>query len=153
MLFRDDIPRSGIAQDLSGRGAGIEDATSLKLRIHQRLLDLLNLSLLDKTPRETLRIEIRGAVVQLLAQERRLLTVAQTYQLIEDVLDEILGLGPLEPLLKDDAVKSFEIKVETFKGVVQLSGFVDTEDQRSAATRDAMSVSGVRDVKDNLTLK
>ncbi|HEY1793257.1 MAG TPA: BON domain-containing protein [Opitutaceae bacterium] len=56
-------------------------------------------------------------------------------------------------LLGDSAVKSFEIKVETFKGVVQLSGFVDTEDQRAAATRDAMSVSGVQDVKDNLTLK
>jgi hyperosmotically inducible protein len=56
-------------------------------------------------------------------------------------------------LLGDNAVKSFEIKVETFKGVVQLSGFVDTEDQRAAATRDAMAVSGVKDVRDNLTLK
>jgi osmotically-inducible protein OsmY len=56
-------------------------------------------------------------------------------------------------LLGDGAVKSFEIKVETFKGVVQLSGFVDTADQRAAATRDAMSVNGVKDVKDNLTLK
>jgi hypothetical protein len=56
-------------------------------------------------------------------------------------------------LLGDEAVKSFEIKVETFKGVVQLSGFVDTEDQRAAATRDAMAVGGVKDVKDNLTLK
>jgi|ERR1700722_10784521 hyperosmotically inducible protein len=56
-------------------------------------------------------------------------------------------------LLGDGAVKSFEIKVETFKGVVQLSGFVDTEDQRAAATRDAMAVNGVQDVKDNLTLK
>jgi osmotically-inducible protein OsmY len=56
-------------------------------------------------------------------------------------------------LLGDGAVKSFEIKVETFKGVVQLSGFVDTEDQRAAATRDAMAVNGVKDVKDNLTLK
>jgi hyperosmotically inducible protein len=56
-------------------------------------------------------------------------------------------------LLGDGAVKSFEIKVETFKGVVQLSGFVDTADQSAAATRDAMSVSGVKDVRDNLTLK
>jgi hyperosmotically inducible protein len=56
-------------------------------------------------------------------------------------------------LLGDGAVKSFEIKVETFKGVVQLSGFVDTEDQRAAATRDAMSVAGVKDVKDDLVLK
>ncbi|HEY4988707.1 MAG TPA: BON domain-containing protein [Opitutaceae bacterium] len=56
-------------------------------------------------------------------------------------------------LLGDGSVKSFEIKVETFKGVVQLSGFVDTEDQRAAATRDAMAVNGVKDVKDSLTIK
>ena len=56
-------------------------------------------------------------------------------------------------LLGDEAVKSFEIKVETFKGVVQLSGFVDTAEQRAAATRDALAVSGVKDVRDNLTLK
>ncbi len=56
-------------------------------------------------------------------------------------------------LLKDDAVKSFEIKVETMKGVVQLSGFVDTADQKHAADMDASSVSGVTDVRNNLIVK
>jgi len=56
-------------------------------------------------------------------------------------------------LLGDDSVKSFEISVETFKGVVQLSGFVDTADQKSAAEHDAMAVAGVKDVKNNLTIK
>jgi hyperosmotically inducible protein len=56
-------------------------------------------------------------------------------------------------LLGDDAVKSFEIKVETFKGVVQLSGFVDTADQKAAAEKDASAVMGVKDVKDALAVK
>ena len=56
-------------------------------------------------------------------------------------------------LLRDDNVKSFEISVKTMKGVVQLSGFVDTEDQKAAATRDAMAVAGVKDVKDDLALR
>ncbi len=56
-------------------------------------------------------------------------------------------------LLKDDMVKSFEIKVETMKGVVQLSGFVDNADQKRAAGRDAASVSGVSDVSNNLIVK
>jgi osmotically-inducible protein OsmY len=56
-------------------------------------------------------------------------------------------------LLKDDAVKSFEIKVETMKGVVQLSGFVDTSDQKFAAGKDAGSVQGVTDVSNNLIVK
>ena len=56
-------------------------------------------------------------------------------------------------LLADDSVKSFQISVETFKGVVQLSGFVDTADQKAAAEHDAMAVAGVKDVKNSLTVK
>jgi len=56
-------------------------------------------------------------------------------------------------LLRDDAVKSFAVGVETVKGVVQLSGFVDTRDQRSAAGRDASAVLGVKDVKNDLIVK
>jgi pilus assembly protein CpaF len=86
------------------QGTSIDDALGLKVRLHQRLIDLLNLSLLDRTPRETLRLEIRSAVVGLLAEEKRLLTPIQTDQLIEEILDELLGLGPLEPLLADETV-------------------------------------------------
>jgi pilus assembly protein CpaF len=89
--------------------APIEGATALKVRIHQRLIELLNLGLLDKTPRETLRLEIRGAVTGLLTEEKRILGLGQTDQLIEDVLDELLGLGPLEPLLKDETVSDILI--------------------------------------------
>ena len=101
-------------QEVPGGEAGrspatMPDATALKVRIHQRLIELLNLNLLDKTPRETLRTEIRGAVAQLLADEKRFLTSGQTDQLTEDVLDELLGLGPLEPLLKDDTVSDILI--------------------------------------------
>ncbi len=56
-------------------------------------------------------------------------------------------------LLGDDAVKSFQIKVETVKGVVQLSGFVDTDDEKSAAVKDATAVPGVKDVSDDIIVK
>ncbi|MFC3069158.1 CpaF family protein [Phenylobacterium soli] len=90
-----------------------EDFIALKVKIHQRLVEILNLSALDKTPRETLRAEIRGAVASLLDEEKRLLSPAQTDQLVEDVLDELLGLGPLEPLLKDDTVNDILINTHT----------------------------------------
>jgi hyperosmotically inducible periplasmic protein len=77
-------------------------------------------------------------------------TSDSTGQLVDD---SAITTKVKSALLGDGAVKSFEIKVETFKGVVQLSGFVDTEDQRAAATRDAMAVNGVKDVKDSLTIK
>jgi pilus assembly protein CpaF len=114
MLFNEN-PSQKPGLEFSGRASTIDGATALRLRIHERLLEVLNLSLLEKTPRETLRLEIRDVVSQLLAQEKRLLTALQTDQLIEDVLDELLGLGPLEPLLKDDTIS--DILINTHRAV------------------------------------
>jgi pilus assembly protein CpaF len=87
----------------------IEGAIALKVRLHQRLIELLNLNLLDRATRDSLRSEIRGPVINLLAEEKRILTAAQTDRLIEDLLDELLGLGPLEPLLKDETISDILI--------------------------------------------
>jgi hyperosmotically inducible protein len=67
--------------------------------------------------------------------------------------DSVITTKVKSALLGDKAVKSFEIKVETVKGVVQLSGFVDTSDQKSAANNDAAGVAGVKDVKNDLLVK
>jgi hyperosmotically inducible protein len=67
--------------------------------------------------------------------------------------DSVITAKVKSALLGDAAVKSSEIKVETFKGVVQLSGFVDTSDQKSAAGKDASAVTGVKDVKNTLIVK
>ncbi len=56
-------------------------------------------------------------------------------------------------LLNDASVKSLEISVQTMKGVVQLSGFVDTTDQKQAAARAAAAVPGVVDVTNSLIVK
>ena len=71
----------------------------------------------------------------------------------EYVDDTVITTKVKAALLHDDAVKSFEIKVETVKGVVQLSGFVDTSDQRAAAGNDARAVPNVREVKNDLIVK
>ena len=136
MLFQDNEsqPSAGQANRIA-----IEGATALKLRIHQRLLGMLNLSLLDKTPRDTLRNEIRGVVGQLLAQEKRLLTPGQTSQLIEDVLDEILGLGPLEPLLKDEAVS--DVLINTHASVyVERRGRLEKTDVQFQDSRHLLRI-------------
>src|SRR6516164_6790305 len=98
---------------MGGAGQSAEDYLALRVRIHQRLLELLNLSLLEKAPRAQLRQEIRNAVGPLLSEEKKFLTAAQTEQLIDDVLDELLGLGPLEPLLKDETVSDILINTHT----------------------------------------
>jgi osmotically-inducible protein OsmY len=67
--------------------------------------------------------------------------------------DTVITTKVKSALLGDKEVKSFEIKVETVKRVVQLSGFVDTADQRAAAGKDATAVAGVIDVENNLIVK
>ncbi len=71
----------------------------------------------------------------------------------EYVDDTVITTKVKTALLKDDAVKSFQVSVETVKGVVQLSGFVNTSDQKSAAGKDAWAVAGVKDVRNNLIVK
>ena len=56
-------------------------------------------------------------------------------------------------ILEDPSLKSFQIGVETYKDVVQLSGFVNSTEIRNHATVVASSVSGVRSVKNDLVVK
>lgn len=56
-------------------------------------------------------------------------------------------------LITDETVKAFDVQVETFRGAVQLSGFVDSEAQKSRAEQVARNVAGVRNVVNNIALK
>ncbi|MEE4316861.1 MAG: CpaF family protein [Erythrobacter sp.] len=76
----------------------------LKVLIHRLLLDKINLSALEKLPRQTIRSEIAEIIGEILADRRENLNRAEREALVDDVLDELLGLGPLEPLLKDETI-------------------------------------------------
>jgi hyperosmotically inducible periplasmic protein len=56
-------------------------------------------------------------------------------------------------LASDDMVKAREINVESFRGTVQLSGFVSTSEEKARAERIAKSIAGVQEVKNNITVK
>ena len=56
-------------------------------------------------------------------------------------------------LLEDKEVSGLAVNVETFKGVVQLSGFVKSDAERQKAVQLARSVGGVKDIKDDIRLK
>lgn len=55
--------------------------------------------------------------------------------------------------VKDPVVKAIDVKVDTFKSVVQLSGFVDTAEQKSRAEQIAAGVQGVQRVQNNISVK
>jgi pilus assembly protein CpaF len=78
--------------------------TDLKVELHQRLLDLINLQALDKMSREQIEAEVGDIVEEELNKQNHALNHAERKQLVGDVLDELLGLGPLEPLLKDPTI-------------------------------------------------
>ena len=87
-------------------GAFGEDQThtQLKVELHQRLLDLINLSALETSSRAQIEDEVGAIIVEELGKQRHALNNAERKQLVADVLDELLGLGPLEPLLKDPTI-------------------------------------------------
>jgi len=78
--------------------------TELKVELHQRLLDLINLQALDQMSREQIQDEVGDIVAEELAKQNHALNHAERKQLVADILDELLGLGPLEPLLKDPTI-------------------------------------------------
>jgi pilus assembly protein CpaF len=138
-LWTENETRSSSSGLAKAANAPIEGASALKSRIHSRLLDVLNLAMIERTPRETLRHEVRGAVIELLAEEKRLLTPLQTDRLTDDVLDEILGLGPLEPLLKDDSVA--DILINTHDTVyVERRGRLELTDVTFQDTRHLVRI-------------
>ncbi|RGP41022.1 putative conjugal transfer protein [Altererythrobacter insulae] len=86
--------------------ANERDATLLRMRmaIHQGLLDRINLSMLDKLPEEQIKAEIAQVVPELLVTFDQPLNRDERANLVDEVMDELLGLGPLEPLLKDEGI-------------------------------------------------
>ena len=76
----------------------------LKVRIHRQLIERINLAMLDKLSHDRIATEISQVVGDLLEQDRAALNKTERETLVGDVLDELLGLGPLEPLLKDESI-------------------------------------------------
>jgi pilus assembly protein CpaF len=87
----------------------------LKTRLHERLLEELNLAAIEKVAKADLRREVAAIVNELLTNEGAALNAKEFSLLIEELLDEVLGLGPLEPLLKDPTVN--DILVNTHRQV------------------------------------
>ena len=89
----------------------------LKTRIHDRLLDIVDLSLIESLDADALKSQISALVQRILSEESFAvpLNSLEREQLFAEIQDEVMGLGPIEPLLKDPAVT--DILVNTYKHV------------------------------------
>src|SRR5258706_7604324 len=112
---------------------------ALKVHLHEKLLTMLNLSVLDKITRDELRRELAPLIRTILAEDGIALNTIEYHQLVDEVLDEVLGLGPLEPFLKDPTVS--DVLVNTHKQVyVERGGKLEPTPARFKDERHLMRV-------------
>src|SRR5215831_19153632 len=87
----------------------------LKFTLHRKLVDKINLEALATIDNQRVRSEVRQALISLIDSEPTLLSSLEKQQISDEVLDEVFGLGPLEPLLQDPTIS--DILVNTYKQV------------------------------------
>src|SRR3569623_1340884 len=75
-----------------------------KVRLHRRLIEEINLSALEKLPEEQIRAHVTQLVSQYVLVERLALNAQELQDFVSEILDEMTGLGPLEPLLTDPSI-------------------------------------------------
>lgn len=107
----------GLVEDRAARLAPTKEYYELKTRIHDRLLDTMDLTLLDSLDKHVLRQEIGKLVERILYDEKKIvpLNLQERERLVVEIQDEVLGLGPLEPLLQDPDVS--DILVNTYRQI------------------------------------
>lgn len=89
----------------------------LKAKVHERLLEMLDLSLVDTLNESDLRREIRHLTTSILSEDgmRTPLNAEERERLLQEIQDETMGLGPLEPFMKDPTVS--DIVVNTYRQI------------------------------------
>ena len=96
----------------------------LKFTLHRKLVDKINLEALASIDNQRVRAEVRQALITLIDGEQTLLSSLEKQQISDEVLDEVFGLGPLEPLLQDPTIS--DILVNTHKQVyVERKGLLE----------------------------
>ncbi|HUK17315.1 MAG TPA: CpaF family protein [Bryobacteraceae bacterium] len=99
-----DNRETGWVNRLFTREGYTPEYQDLKFTLHRKLLDRINLEALSSMAGERVRAEIRTAVAKLVEEEKTPLSLVEKDRVIEEILDEVFGLGPLEPLLQDPSI-------------------------------------------------
>jgi pilus assembly protein CpaF len=111
----------------------------IKSRVHRKVLERLNLSNLEQVDREQAANAIRRVVQDLLLQEHVALNTDEREKVVQQILDEIFGLGPLEPLVKDPEIS--DILVNTSGHIfVERFGKLESTDIRFKDDRHLLQV-------------
>lgn len=85
-------------------GIGVTDLGDLKHRLHRQVIEALDLSVVSKLDPDLLKAELSNLVEHMLEQESAPLNIREREQLISEIQNEVMGLGPLEPLVQDPTI-------------------------------------------------
>ena len=96
-------------------GSGADRWFEIKSQVHQKLVTSLTPDQLKDLNKESVRGQVGAVVEKLILDESLPMTLAERERLIEEILDEVFGLGPLEALLKDPTIS--DIMVNGFDNV------------------------------------
>jgi len=126
-------------QPVAASEAEIDRYLALKTEIHRKLLDRIHLGVLEKLSREQIEEEVGDIVLALLIEEDAALNARERERLVGEVLDELLGLGPLEPLLADETIT--DILVNGHKTVfVERNGLLEKAPTRFQDERHLLRI-------------
>ena len=81
-----------------------EGSRRLKIKVHNRLFETIDISKLESLEPAMVSTKVSAAITDILSEDGRLLTQTDRDRLVQEIKNELLGLGPLEPLLRDDAI-------------------------------------------------
>ncbi len=127
------MPRAGATDP------ALASRLELKQELHQTLLEQMNLSVIDKVKPAELRREVAVLVTNVLRDKGVPMSTTDLDRLVDEVMDELLGLGPLEPLLADPAVN--DILVNSFDNVyVERHGLLEKTPVRFRDERHLMRI-------------
>ena len=90
-------------------GSGADRWFEIKSQVHAKLLNSLSADQLKNLNKDSVRAQIGSVVEKLILDESLPMTLAEREKVIEEILDEVFGLGPLEPLLKDPTVSDIMV--------------------------------------------
>jgi len=135
MSLRDrleDVKKDAVQELQSNQTDGVmgnKVYQELRSRIHRKLLDRVDLAMMENMAPELLRAELKTLVERLLTEEDVAINDAERISLVRDIQHEVLGLGPLETLMADSTIS--DILVNTFNQIyVERKGKLELTDVR-----------------------
>jgi pilus assembly protein CpaF len=121
------LGRRNIASGPASPARGEGRFADLKARVHQKLLSVLNMDAVKAESREELRREVQTVLEKILREDHLPISMTGRNRLAEEILDEVFGLGPLEPLLKDPTISDILVNTHKYVYIERHGKLVETD--------------------------